>query len=259
MNPYTQQVSQHLHRLTAAQRQQALADLDDILASGVTAEELGDPQAYAAELEDELARPGFRLPGGLGFGKQARARIWDPTNPKLFVPRAFGLGWRLNVGALAVKLGWLRPDDVDADVVAAIPEEVRRLQRVLPYLAAGEATLYALLAARKERVPRHWDAVGRVDGWMNRAWLVLPVGAAYAIAAWGSRPAEGEDAVVRPALALSGTGLIDALMFATLAAAKPGKKHWWVGPLVVGVPVAAELAATVLPIREGLTNVTDAK
>ena len=46
---------------------------------------------------------------GLSEDPEARERWWDPSDPRIFVPRAIGLGWDVNLGAIAVKLGWLPP------------------------------------------------------------------------------------------------------------------------------------------------------
>jgi hypothetical protein len=42
--------------------------------------------------------------------QRIRATLWNPSSPRLLVPQAFGVGWTLNVGALAHGLGALRRD-----------------------------------------------------------------------------------------------------------------------------------------------------
>lgn len=34
-----------------------------------------------------------------------RATFWDPGNPSIFVPHAFGVGWSINFGSLVALLG----------------------------------------------------------------------------------------------------------------------------------------------------------
>ena len=34
-----------------------------------------------------------------------RATVWDPGNPNILVPHAFGVGWSINFGSLAARLG----------------------------------------------------------------------------------------------------------------------------------------------------------
>ncbi|MDO5499834.1 MAG: DUF5808 domain-containing protein [Propionibacteriaceae bacterium] len=261
MNPYTIEVSRHLTGLRRGDREAALADLEELLAGGVTPAELGPAQEYAAALREQLGRPAprFRLPGSFWPDRAARARWWDPGNPRLFVPRAFGLGWDLNVGTVAVRLGWLRPDDADADVFAAIPDDVRRAQRGVPVVLAAAAALGAARLWRQgPRIPVNFDVAGRVNRWADRRWLLPVVAATGGLAAWGARDADHEDAVVQPALATSATALAVAYVATALASsARPDAARWWVGPVAILTPVAAQLAATVLPLRAGLARVAE--
>ena len=54
--------------------------------------------------DNDGARRIFGVPVSLPGMSEARAHLrgFEPENPDLFVPRAFGAGWSLNVGALAV-------------------------------------------------------------------------------------------------------------------------------------------------------------
>ena len=36
---------------------------------------------------------------------RVKATFWDPSNPKIIVPHAFGVGWSINFGALVARLG----------------------------------------------------------------------------------------------------------------------------------------------------------
>lgn len=259
MNPYTIEVSRYLTGVRRADRDTALADLEDLLASGVTPDELGSPQEYAAGLREALGRPRLRLPGGLVIDRAARSRLWAPEDPRLFVPRGFGLGWRVNVGNLAVRLGWLRPDDADAAVFEAIPDRVRAAQRLVPVVLAVLTTAGAAGVWRTgARIPVNFDLAGRVDRWGDRRWLLLVTAVSGALAAWGAQaPAvQDEDAVARPAIATSAGALCLAMVLTTLAGARrPEAKRPWLGPVAVLTPVLAELAATVLPVRAGLHRV----
>lgn len=40
--------------------------------------------------------------------QRVRDTMWAPMNPKLFMPRVFGLGWDINFGRLFTILGWRR-------------------------------------------------------------------------------------------------------------------------------------------------------
>ncbi|OYO11600.1 hypothetical protein CGZ94_14315 [Enemella evansiae] len=259
MNPYTRAVSGHLRGIRAADRRQALSDLDDLLSDGaVTADELGPPEAYAANLREQLGRRSRRW-GGFGLGRATLARVWNPADPRLFVPRALGLGWRLNVGALAVRLGWLRPDDADRDVLAAIPAGVRLLQQTMPGVLATATVVAAARSWRAgDRVPARFDPAGRVTGWVDRRWLLAPSAVAVAAAGWAWLPGTDEDAVlVRPALAASVAATTATVLWVGLRAHRePTAARVWLGPLVFAAPVVTELAATVLPVRSGLARIS---
>ena len=101
-------------------------------------------------------------------------RVWNPTDPRVLVPKAFGMGWTINFGALAVRAHLVRPDDED-DAFDAVPEGV-----VTATLAAPVAVLvaFAVLAATTwsglpATVPVHWDAAGHVNGYSSRGTAVL--------------------------------------------------------------------------------------
>lgn len=259
MNPYTIEVSRSLTGVRRADRDAALADLEDLLASGVTPAELGSPQEYAAGLRDALGRSRPRLPGGFVVDRAARSRLWAPEDPRLFVPRGFGIGWRVNVGNLAVRLGWLRPDDADTAVFEAIPAEVRLVQRLIPVGLAALTAVGAAAAWRTgPRIPVNFDLAGRVDRWGSRRWLLAVVAVNGALAAWGAQAptVQDEDAVARPAMATSAGALCLALTLTTIAGARqPESRRPWLGPMAVLTPILAELAATVLPVRAGLARV----
>ncbi|MCO5225627.1 MAG: DUF5808 domain-containing protein, partial [Thermomicrobiales bacterium] len=105
-----------------------------------------------------------------------RSRLWDPTNPRIFTSKIFGIGWDINLGAIAVKLGLLRPDDYDDEAVRAIPPTIWRCSTgypvVLSVIAAcqtlrgrssfGNALLAILPTIWSQRaVPRTEDALVR--------------------------------------------------------------------------------------------------
>lgn len=90
---------------------------------------------------------------GLAADPSGRERWWAPSDPRIFVPRAIGIGWDINFGAVAVKLGLLREDDIDDDVVAAIPPEVSRNAQAALALSAGVALAISLASAARTSKP----------------------------------------------------------------------------------------------------------
>ncbi len=239
---------------------------------------LGTPTAYAEQLHDalsDLLRDGAGGTGGdedrpapaqahvLGVpvewrgavDARVRARIWDPANPALLVPRLTGAGWAVNLGAVAVRLGLIRPDDVDEDVLAHIPAGALRTARTIPVLVAG-ATALAVLSRRDDlptRVPTSWSVTGRPQQWSGRWALYAQVIGGTAVAAWAQRGTDPEDALVRAALATWITTLAAGTTTAGLLDAEPGEHgHGLLVPAAVLAGATGSVATIVIPIRAGL-------
>lgn len=128
------------------------------------------------------------LPAGLRglTSSEVRLRCFEPENPRLLVPRTTGLGWDLNLGAVAVRLGLIRPDDSLPDLVDHIPgSTVRMLVAVPPVMTAGTCALAAAVGRRADRLPSGWDATFRPRGWGRpRAALGPLVGVSTVLAGW---------------------------------------------------------------------------
>ena len=71
-----------------------------------------------------------------GLSERA-ARSFSPADPVL-VPRAYGIGWDLNLGALAVRAGLAHPDDLDDDLSLG-PAQSAALSAAPALLALGVA------------------------------------------------------------------------------------------------------------------------
>jgi hypothetical protein len=181
------------------------ADVTRVLA------ELGPPEALAAEYaEDTDGTDGedgrrrlsdvdsVRLHGKiLGMPYDVRvpstdriaSRWWNPLDPRVLVPRVFGLGWDVNFGALAVKLHLVRPDDED-EPFAAAPRAIVAATLALPLLIA--AALIVLVAATwpslPAQLPSHWNMAGQPDQFWPRggevAFLGLMALVPAAVASW---------------------------------------------------------------------------
>lgn len=231
---------------------------------------LGDPERYARELRDALSGPvESPEPQGRVLGmpydfrgasvRRVGERIWNPADSRVFVPRLFGVGWTVNFGAVAVKLGLIRPDEADEETFASAPGwSVAAVTAVPAVLAA--ATLMVLVASwgRLPAVlPVHWGLAGRPDGWAPKVPVVgmlfavgvLPVVATYALLL--GRDA-GKRALVLSASLLSlfaAVGL--GLAAATVAGARGASSaHWIWGSIVAGLVLA--FATLVVPARASL-------
>lgn len=237
---------------------------------------LGTPEEYAARLrsaltEDSLAEPdgpaaAWARVGGIPVDlrgpavRAVRSRLWDPADPALLVPKAFGVGWDVNLGAVAVRLGLLRPDDVDDDVVGAIPPAAMATARLVPVaLAGGTAAYLARVWSRlPDRVPTRWSASGRPSSHGARGMLAAMTGLALGATAWAQLADDREDALVRTAVA---TVLSAAVAGTTRAAVRdagtgPGEPgHGLLVPAALVAGAGLSLGVLVGPIRAGLRAV----
>lgn len=205
LSDYVAQVRAHLGAAAPALAED-LAELDASL------RETADSQGYQAALaaygpaadyaaalrgsgaaDDQADRPGERplvrrvlgVPTALstrGLVHRA-ARSFSPADP-LLVPRAYGIGWDVNLGALAVRAGLAHPDDLDDDLDLA-PAQMTALSLVPALLALGVAA-----------TGTHWAPRGPRQGRAGRA------------------PADGRGpavALLPPALAAAALGAVDVL------------------------------------------------
>ena len=260
---YVDDVAAHLGSLPAAERRAALGDLRELLTEGVDPEDLGPAEDYAAALGVRREQGTSETLGHvLGLpvdvrgttDPHVRSRVFDPSDPRMFVPRVLGAGWRLNYGALAVRLGLLRPDDYDDEVLAHIPPGVARLTRAMPWIMAAKTAVWAAVAWRTGReVPSNWDLSGRVSGWSDRR-AVLPalVAIAAGSAAWASLAAAPDDRLVRQALATSAGSTTTTIALLTAWTSKrPDEPHPAVAAAVLA-PLATTAAMLICPVRAGL-------
>lgn len=90
--------------------------------------------------------------------REARLGWFEPENPNLFVPRKIGVGWDLNVGALAVKLGLIRPDDSLPDLESYISDEDALGLTLAPLIGAATVTCaVAVASAKRDEVVSNWS------------------------------------------------------------------------------------------------------
>lgn len=259
--------------LPSRTRETALADLRAAFAEGLDPADLPAPAQYAAEIlggdpTDLASDAPDPAPQGhiLGVPVDVRgltntrvlARTFDPTNPAILVPRTLGVGWDINMGAVAVKLGLLRPDDVDADVISAIPSGARTAVRLLPAALAAVTTgavVHALRTNDAARLPNAFGTNGRpksVAG--RRATAAGLIAGSAAVAVWGATaPADNP---MRPALAC-GLATLPAGQALLLSrwAARPDAAQPVLAVAASLRPALGTLGAAVLPIRAGLRRV----
>jgi len=177
----------------AAARDEALAEvrahLLDALGPEATeadvarvAADLGDPAEFVRGLlGDQTPRGTSRAPRegtilGVPYGLNVpgtdtvASRWWNPRDPRILVPRVFGIGWDLNFGALAVFLHLIEPDAED-EPFELVPDHVFIALAAIPVAIALAFTVFvvATWAAAPARIAVHWSGPGVADNWWPRA------------------------------------------------------------------------------------------
>ncbi len=265
MRSYEDQVAAALEDLPADVRSASLDDLRAALLDGATEADLGSPSEYASHVLDAFARTADPADGeGEVFGvpfetrgptdPDVRSRIWAPADPRIFVPRMFGVGWAVNLGAVAVRLGLIRPDDWDDESLDEVDPRLLTALRYAPLVWAAPAVVIGVRTWRRGKpVPMQWDVFGRPQAWARPSMALVPAAFSAALAVWGSRPSSGDDRMVRPALGAGGAAFGCAVAAITaLSADDPDRRSPGNGLLVaaaavlpahIAVPVAVALRA----------------
>ena len=143
MNTYLTAIDHKLREIgtSPAQRQaiiseqeSLLQELNDVHAN--LTEELGSATEYAERVAEQVGEPSTLrryLSNPLrAFTKSGRASLWNMDDPRILQPHLLGFGWSINWAAVAIKLGIVRPDDVDGEVVSEIPARALQATALLP-------------------------------------------------------------------------------------------------------------------------------
>jgi len=212
--------------------------------------ELGEPESLAAafaaaDRDDPDEDSGLSLTGRvLGMPYDVRppkseryaSRLWNPADHRISVPKALGIGWTINFGALAVRMRLVAPDDEDAPF-AAVPAWAVTATLVLPL--AMVATMAVLTALRWQGLPAslpvHWSISGEADQYAGPASAialpaVLAVVPAVAAVWVHARRRSPFNRVASSAGSLAAATLALAILWQTVFAAD-GAALWpiWVG------------------------------
>ena len=165
------------------------------------------------------------------------SRWWNPLDRRILVPKALGVGWTVNLGALAVLTHLVHPDDEDVPF-GAVPPRIVAATLVFPLVAF---VAFTALAAESwphlpARVPTHWGISGEADGRGSRlSTLLFPsvmTAVPVALPAWvhlRRRPPLNRIGV--SAMSLSLTTLALAVLVQTLFTLGGGVGLWpmWLG------------------------------
>ena len=138
---------------------------------------------------------------GLWLGRSDAALDgFEPENPRLFIPRKYGLGWDINLGAVGVRLGLIRPDDSLPDLASYVPTSLKRGIKLTTIAGGIGVGFLAILLSRKEQVLLQRSTRGGSERFITGrqaalAPVVLTTVAALAPQIFRRDDPESEDAV----------------------------------------------------------------
>ncbi|MDO5723970.1 MAG: DUF5808 domain-containing protein [Flaviflexus sp.] len=150
--------------------------------------------------------------------------MFNPEDPRVLVPRLLGAGWTVNFGAVAVRLGVLRPDDTIADLSDHVPKTSETALRLLPWAGALAGIAGAAAGAAKSELPVDWDRRGEPRRFAP-PWAAVGIPAAIGTLAgiWSaSEPRSTGPDILRHALA-AGISTGTATLIGCSLAGKPGR------------------------------------
>ncbi|WP_124039041.1 hypothetical protein [Neoactinobaculum massilliense] len=185
--------------------------------------------------------------------------LFQPENPSLLVPRTLGAGWDLNVGALAVKLGLIRPDDSLEDLEEYIPARTGRVLAVAPWAGAAVVAVVAcMVGSSSKQLPKGWTPTIRPKAAASSWSSLLPaVLGSAGLAAWNGWRRSSSQRVDAPGSALAVA--TDAAMASDLVArclaahgsTRSARLLAFITPAIVPVILTGTLVGTV---KSALTN-----
>ena len=236
-------------------REAVLTEVDELMSEGIQPESFGSPASLAQEISDALA----------GSDDAQRATIWSPDNPKLFAdkqrPSCSILRLNstdLNLGAIAVKLGLLREDDVDPAVLEAIPQRVIGALRWGPFaLTAATAAVSMLAHRRRLRIPVRIGLNGRVKKtWSSKAGGLAIAGFSSLVSLFSlvAPTPSRADLLMQSSQALAANTAF-LLTAGSPFVQKKGRVHPIYFPLSIGLVLAVEGGTLLFATRAGLARV----
>ena len=211
--------------------------------------------------DDDGVRRLFGIPIGAPWGSGSRIALrgFEPENPHLLVPRAVGIGWDLNLGAVAVRLGLIRPDDSLPDLNEYVPEKLRRGLVAAPWVGAGLASSMTLGFVKADRVATSWSLGGKPNRYTGGVIATLITAGATTAAALYPRWVGKEDGADIAATAQA-LGILTVIGMANRAARKeirrPGSRQPLavVGAMLAPVVMGGVLVGTVKVALDGVAQ-----
>ncbi len=264
-DPYTQDALEdvRLHVLEAMDANGSAADASAVL------EEFGAPEEFASRLRSETPSSRAAVGGdshgaGTLFGvpydmrmptvERVRSRWWNPSDPRIWMPRAFGIGWDLNFGALAVALNLIRPDDED-EPFASVPEPMVYAALAVPVVLTTSIVIaWALMAdSLPAELPVHWDVTGTADRFAPAfEALAFPLMMALIPTLWAAWTFVTRRSKASRVLSSSFASMLAALSAGIVAVTlmwTAGQSFPWLLPALIVVAVAVPFVMLVILAR----------
>ena len=275
---YLRDVAAALQPADAEMRDDVLADLESHLLERLDADattdddvarliaELGSPESVSAALGVTGQAPNTRGSGRvLGIPYDVRVptaeriaeRLWNPRDPRIWMPRVFGMGWDLNMGAVAVRLNLIEPDSEDMPFEST-PQRIFAAALAVPVLmtVAMLVSYLALQSTLPAELPAHWNVQGVADNFWDQATafgvlflmaLVPTLWAAWSV--FTRRPALLRGATIGFATLFASLGSL--LWLLTLMTALTDFVAWWFSPLLIAVAIAVPFGILLWLARAG--------
>lgn len=229
--------------------------------------ELGDPADYsdtpAAPALPDRDEPGTGTVLGMPYdvrmptAERVAARMWNPRDPRIFMPRVWGIGWDLNFGAIAVKLHLIEPDAED-EPFAEVPRRAFAAALAVPiaFVALILGSYLTLMSRLPDRLPVHWNVIGEPDRYADAPYafggllLLAALPTAWAVVAFASRYSPLRTAAVT-ALASLMSGVAAAVWFLTVETAFGSDVESWMFTAGLVVALAVPLVQLTALARVG--------
>jgi len=274
---YLRDVATALQAADAEMRDDVLADLEshllERLDSDSTADdvarliaELGSPESFSAARGVRIETPNtvgagrvLGIPYDLRVPTSERVaeRLWNPRDPRIWMPRVFGMGWDLNMGAVAVRLNLIEPDSEDMPFEST-PDRIFFGALAVPVVMtlAMLISYIALRSALPTQLPAHWNIQGAADSFWGQGtafgflFLLALVPTAWAVWSVLSRRAPLlRGATIGFAALFASLGSL--LWLLTLVTALTEFVAWWLSPALIALAVAVPFGILLWLARAG--------
>jgi hypothetical protein len=170
-----------------------------------------------------------------GLGERIARTWWNPADDRLLLPRAIGVGWDLNFGALAVRLHLIEPD-AESLPFTATSDAAFRAAAAVPLAAAGAVFLHYMVrgGGLPAELAAHWNVSGRPDRWIPKGRAAaIDLATATGVIVAATWAATTEHPGPTRAATLSGATLAAGLTATTTVLRPATKPRAWAAPVML--------------------------